>query len=78
MNSPAAGCAECGGMSNMRLKLEETKNAREALEYIWNAFDMLKQKEGVVEAKVSYPDGKGKVIYDASRIHKEEIVAAIR
>lgn len=38
----------------------------------------LKQEDGVLEVKVSYPAGKGEVVYDASRIQKEDIVAVIK
>lgn len=38
----------------------------------------LKQEDGVLEAKVSYQEGIGKVIYDPSKISKEEIIAAIK
>ncbi len=79
-----AGCTaksaeEMGGYENKNLRSLELKisgmtcpSCASGIEYA------LKQKEGVVEVKVSYYEGKGEVIYDASKIHKEEIVAAIK
>ncbi len=38
---------------------------------------ILKSLEGVVEAKVRYPEGTGEVIYDSDKITKEEIVSSV-
>lgn len=38
----------------------------------------LKQINGVVDAKVTYEDGHGKVIYDPSAVGEEEIIEGVK
>lgn len=39
--------------------------------------NILESLNGVVKAKVNYPEGTGEVIYDADKITKEEIVSSV-
>jgi copper chaperone CopZ len=82
-----ANKSELGGTKANYLETNQSANLRQAVLKIDGMFCVscatgaeyaLKEKVGVIDASVDYDSESGNVVYDPSKISKEEIIQAIK